>query len=292
MRVVVLGGTGQIGRALVPLLRRSHDVIAPNREELDLTRPDVQERIGELTPEVVVNAAAWTDVDAAERDEPGCFAVNAMGAGEVARACARIGAPLVHVSTDFVFSGELGRAGREEDDVGPLNAYGRAKLAGEREIEGSGAVALILRTSWVYSLDRPSFVSRTIERARGAEELVAPEDQIGSPTSADALARALAELVSSLGASPDRARELAGGYHLPGSGAASRYELTRAILAALDGSPEIRATRVRAVPAASFVTTAPRPRATALDCTKAARILGLALPPWQEALARALSKRS
>jgi dTDP-4-dehydrorhamnose reductase len=290
MRVVVLGGTGQVGLALVPLLRHEHEVVAPARDELDLAQPGAQAHVERLAPALVVNAAAWTDVDAAERDEPGCLAVNAAGAGAVARACARLGAPLVHLSTDFVFSGELGRPYREDDATGPVNAYGRAKLAGEREVERAGAIAFILRTSWVYSLGRPSFVSRMIERARKAEELVAADDQVGSPTSADALAEVIAALVRSLRRGPRaRAERSAGLYHLAGRGATSRYELTCAIVEALGARPGIRATRVRAAPATSFVTDAARPRATALDCSRAERALGLALRPWRSALEQMLA---
>ncbi len=290
MRVVVLGGTGQVGLALVPLLRNENEVVAPARDELDLAQPGAQAHVERLAPALVVNAAAWTDVDAAERDEPGCLAVNAVGAGAVARACARLGAPLVHLSTDFVFSGELGRPYREDDATGPVNAYGRAKLAGEREVERAGAIAFILRTSWVYSLGRPSFVSRMIERARKAEELVAADDQVGSPTSADALAEVIAALVRSLRPAPRAGAERSAGlYHLAGRGATSRYELTCAIVEALGARPGIRATHVRAAPSTSFVTDAVRPRATALDCSRAERALGLVLPPWRSALERVLA---
>lgn len=289
MRVLLLGGSGQVGQALAARSAGAWDLRRPARTELDLLAPDLETRVAELGPAIVVNAAAMTDVDGAERDPAGCHAVNAEAPAKIARACAAAGAVLIHLSTDFVFSGELGRAYREDDAPGPVNAYGAAKLAAEAAIARAGAAAIVVRTSWVYSLERPSFVSRTIERARHDEELVAADDQLGSPTWAAELARALEVLVGSLAGDPlARAQGLAGVYHLAGSGSASRYDLTREILEGIRGRPGIVATRVRPVPSASFVTIAKRPRDTPLDCEKAERVLGLELAPWREALARAL----
>ncbi len=287
MRVLLLGGTGHVGAALAPLLAAAYELAAPSRGELDLASAGVRRRAESYRPDLVVNAAAWTDVDSAERDPAGAFAVNAGAVGELATACASVGAPLIHLSTDFVFSGELERWYREDDEVGPLNAYGRSKLAGEDAIARAGAVALVLRTSWVFGLDRPCFVSRVAARAKTDVELIAPDDQIGTPTSATELAGAIARIVGVVAPDPiGYARRFAGIYHLAGPEHASRYALSRAVLDGVRGRAGYRAERVRAVSAADLPTFAPRPLRTPLDSTKAARAFGIVLSPWRQALAR------
>ena len=274
MRALVVGAEGQLGFALLGRLRElGHAVVGLGRA-LDIS--DLGRVRGELTgrrgggPEIVINAAAARDVDRCEREPEQAFAANSRGPANLASVCEDIGARFVHVSTDFVFSGSLGRAYTEEDPAEPLNTYGRSKLEGEGRVLEECAGALVVRTAWLYGGRGRNFASWLLERAREPEEIRIATDQMGSPTYVMDLVEGLISLVE---------RESAGLYHLANEGVATRFEFARAVL---DGSSW---SERQLLPAqlADFPSDAPRPLNTALDCSRAAGA-GVRLRPWQAAV--------
>jgi dTDP-4-dehydrorhamnose reductase len=292
MEIVVLGGAGQVGLALAGALGplAFARVTTFDRTTLDLS--DLEALRGVLAaarPAVVVNAAAFTDVDGAERDEAAATRVNGDAVRVLGEECRRLRAALVHYSTDFVFDGRASRAYREDDATAPLGAYGRSKLAGERALLDMGAPALVLRTAWVYSPGRRSFVSSILRLARERETLRIVADQVGSPTFAGDLAAATALLIYGARKDPFGAFDEARGvYHLAGGGAATRFELATATLASDPRSSEHRVRTMEPVATSDYPLPAPRPAFAPLDCDKMRQRFGIALPPWREALARAL----
>jgi dTDP-4-dehydrorhamnose reductase len=293
MRVLLFGNRGQVGFELAPLLAGEHEVLAPPRSAIDLGATNAASAfIERWRPALVINAAAMTDVDGAERQPELAERINAAAVREIARACSSVDAALVHLSTDFVFSGTSARPYVESDETGPVNAYGRSKLAGEiAALEGCERT-VVLRTSWVQSLRRPCFVTRTIERLRTSDVALAADDQSGSPTSAADIARAIRDLVAASGdPRGDVFRKSAGIYHAAGGGVATRLDLTEAILRLHPDRDGFRVREAVGRPAASFVTEAPRPLYTALDSSALARAFGVRLPPWQDGIARMLTGR-
>jgi len=282
-RIVVTGAGGQVGTALAHTARRrGFPVEALTRADFDITAPDAAAdlvRAGDL----VVNCAAFTNVDAAESDPVGATAINATGPGLLARACAARGARLVHISTDYVFSGvfsgESGPRPYEVDDVtGPLGVYGKSKLAGERAVlDALPAAAHVVRTSWVYTgADGTDFVA-VMRRLAGTDRTVeVVEDQAGSPTYVDDLVSALLELAD---------RDIRPGIlHAANAGAASRFEQARAVFAELGADPR----RVRPISTAQAGRPAPRPGYGALSMAGSVRAGLTPLRPWREALREAL----
>ena len=294
MKILLCGSEGQLGHELAGPLASFADLVAPPEKSLDITDAELVARL--LTserPDVVVNASAYTDVDGAERDPATAERVNRDAVRALGLACRERDIGLVHVSTDFVFDGASNRPYVESDACRPLNAYGRSKREGELALLEVDAPAIVLRTAWVYSLRRKSFVSAILRAAREREELRVVADQLGSPTFCRDLAVAIALLLRGLG--ENAARTLAdarGIYHLAGGGEpASRIELARA---ALELDPKRDEQRVQAVmPITTVEVPAPaaRPLRTPLDSTACWNRFGVRLPPWRDALRRALSAR-
>jgi dTDP-4-dehydrorhamnose reductase len=291
MRILVIGENGQLGHELCSLLAEKHDLHAPPRSELDLADPDRLARtVAGARPEIIVNTAAWNDVDGAERDPDGALRINRDAVRKLGELAIEHRAALIHYSTDFVFDGSKGSPYLETDAPNPLGAYGRSKLAGEQALLETNAPALILRTAWVYSLRRKSFVSSILRLARERPELRIVDDQVGNPTYAADLAKATADLIAKLGADPHAAAtEHRGLYHLAGTGSCSRFDFARSILE-LDPFREEHVVRAL-VPVASseFPMPARRPTNAPLDCTKIARRLDVLMPHWGDGLARALA---
>jgi dTDP-4-dehydrorhamnose reductase len=291
MRVVVLGGTGQVGSELLPALSTFAEVIAPARAAVRLEDRDGLRRfLDEARPDVVVNAAAWNDVDGAEGDEAGALAINRDAVALLGEAARAGGFGLIHYSTDFVFDGEKGAPYVEDDAVSPLGAYARSKVEGERALHAVDAPAIVLRTAWVYSVRAKSFVSAILAAARRREELRVVADQVGHPTFARDLAVATALLLRGVERAPFEAiRDARGVYHAAGGGATSRFELARAALALDPRASEHVVKRVLPVGSDEYPLPARRPREVILDGEKLRARFGLALPPWQDALRRALA---
>jgi dTDP-4-dehydrorhamnose reductase len=273
--ILVIGGTGQIGRALIDSLAPLGVVHAPSRAAFDLTQPDaVRDAIRALQPAIIVNAAGYTAVDRAEGEPELCAALNADAPALIAEEAHRLNAVLVHFSTDYVFAGMKGSPYVETDTPAPLSVYGRTKLAGERAIINATDAALILRTSWVYSAHRRNFVRAILDAARSGRELRVVNDQTGAPTSAVAIARGVARVLTTLSSQPS-VRAVSGIYHMSAGGSTTWFDFARTILADCN----LRAT-VTPVSTAAYGAIAARPAYSVLDNTKFAHRFGFVLDPW------------
>lgn len=290
MRLLLLGKYGQLGWELNRTLAPLGDLRAYYYPEIDLTELEhLRNLIREVAPDVIVNATAYTAVDRAESESELALAINTHAPGLMAEEAANSGAVLIHYSTDYVFDGTKNGAYLEEDDPNPINVYGHSKLAGERAVQEVDGIYLILRTSWVYSLRRDSFVTKVLNWARSQEVLSVVSDQISNPTWCRMLAETTTALLSRGG--DDVAawtEERRGLYHLAGSGYASRFEWAGAILE-LDPRPEEqKASHIEPALSSDFPMPAKRPLFSALNCDKFKRTFGLQLPHWKEALSLAM----
>jgi dTDP-4-dehydrorhamnose reductase len=272
--LVILGAEGQVGRALAREARlRGIPHAALGRYECDITEPDPV--AGAIAgAQLVVNCAAYTAVDRAETEERAAYLVNAIGAGNVAEKCAWAGVPLIHISTDYVFDGESQRPYRETDIPRPLNAYGRSKLGGEEKVLASQSAHLILRTSWIFSDCGQNFVATILRLARTEPQLRVVDDQVGGPTGADDIAKAIMGMAARC-RQPDF--NAWGTYHFAGAPSVSWYEFARAIVGE-DGPPIIP------IPSQDFPRPARRPRNSVLDCSRIASTFGIAQPDWRASL--------
>jgi len=291
-KILLLGNTGQLGWELQRTLAPLGEVIGLDYPAINLGQPEsIQQVIRQVQPGVIVNATAYTAVDRAESEPELAMAINGAAPGILAEAAADLGASLIHYSTDYVFDGEKGSAYLETDLPNPLGVYGSSKLAGEEAIARIGGSYLILRTSWVYSLRRPSFVTKVLEWSRQQPVLHMVTDQVANPTSARMLAEITAQLLAK--ALPDTTgwiAERAGIYHLAGSGSASRMEWAQAILE-MDPKPNERlAQKIEPALTAEFPTPARRPLFSALNCELFERTFELRLPDWRVALKLALDQ--
>lgn len=289
LRVVVTGRDGQVVRALTERGPAAMtDVVALGRPDLDLADPA---RILDLfraeTPDVIVNAAAYTGVDKAESEPEQAWAVNAAGAKAVAEAAAALGVPVIQISTDYVFDGTLDRPYREDDLTAPLGIYGQSKRAGEEAVAAATPNHAILRTAWVYSPFGANFVKTMLRVAASRDQLNVVADQSGCPTSALDMADAILRVARNLVERPDPA--LRGTFHMSGAGETTWAAFAEAIFAtsARAGGPSARVTPITT---AEYPTPARRPANSRLDCTKLARLHGAALPEWQGAVERCVTR--
>jgi dTDP-4-dehydrorhamnose reductase len=285
--IVITGAAGQLGRFLTAeAARRGRSVQTYTSSQWDITDPNVVETLvasGELTGKTVVNCAAYTNVDAAERDEVGAYAVNATGALNVARACAVAGARLIHVSTDYVFDGDFGGASPRPYEPGdrsaPLNVYGKSKLAGEQAVLSTLPAATVVRTSWLYTGGAgKDFVAVMARNAAAANRVEVVDDQIGSPTYVADLVDALLEVADGA--------VTANLVHAGNKGAASRYEQARAVYAELGADQDL----VRPVSTGHVPRPATRPPFSALGSRISAAAGLTPLRDWREALAEAIRR--
>jgi len=283
VRVFLTGGSGQLGRELLRSAPDDAVIDAPGRSQLSLTDHEtVAKMVAATQPDLVINTAAYTDVDRAERESPQAFAVNADGARALADAASAVGARMIQVSTDFVFDGCTDRAYRPEDEATPLGAYGASKLAGEQAVAAAlPEQSLVVRTSWLFSSSGRNFVTTMLRLLAERDEVPVAADQVGSPTSARNLACALWRWTTIPGASGIR--------HLSDKGIASWYDLAVAVreqaaaVGLLEGGAVIRPTRTRDDPAA-----AKRPRFSALDSSASWRETGLEAQHWRASLPHVL----
>ena len=292
--LLVFGGSGQVGRQLRLALAPLGSVIAPTRAEADLTDADSLRAIIErVRPLVIVNAAALTNVDQAERDPALANAVNAIAPGIMAEAARRVGALMVHYSTDYVFDGARRVPYDEEAQPNPINSYGRSKLAGERGVASTDVPHLIVRTSWVYSVTGAGFVASLLRDLPGKPTVRIVADQVGSPTWSRSLAIATAALVRTAVRADEVVLNPAdwGIYHLGGSGEGSRVEIAEVVIDALGGRRLI-GERPKIVPisAATFGALAPRPHYSALSNLRASKRFGITLQPWRADLHRMVTE--
>lgn len=276
MRILITGHKGQLGHALQATLAE-HTLTGCDLPELDVTdRAAIGQAIADFAPDVVIHAAAWTDVDGCARDPERAYLANAIGTQNVALACASCGAALAYISTNEVFDGTATEPYREWDNTNPINPYGKSKAAGEWFVRHLLTRFYIVRTAWVYAAGGRNFPHRIIQLAdeRGALQVVA--DEVGNPTYAPDLAAGIAALIQT---------EAYGVYHLTNAGYCSRYEFAREILR-LSGRAHVP---VEPIPLAEFQRASTPPRFAPLANTAIAA-LGITLRPWQEALAEFLGQ--
>jgi len=272
--ITILGGRGMLGSDLAPaLVQTGHSVRVLDLPEFDLTRNDHIARALDGA-QVIVNCAAFTNVDQAEKRFDTALAVNGRAVGALGAAAKERGAFVVHISTDFVFDGRQTRPYIETDPPNPINAYGRSKLEGERALQQSACAHVILRVQWSYGSHGANFISKIQERARTGAELKVVEDQVGAPTWTADVARAIAVLIR------DRREGL---YHFANSGYASRFEVARFIAAQLT-----LPTKITPCASEAFPTSALRPKNSWFDTAKIQSILDAPIRSWQAALAEFL----
>jgi dTDP-4-dehydrorhamnose reductase len=276
MKLLVTGAAGMLGRdVMLAAGNAGHDVVGYGRAELDVTDPAGLERKFDLErPDVVINCAAWTDVDGAEDAEEAAFAVNGSGAGHVAAAAAKLKATVLHVSTDYVFDGAKGAPYVESDQPAPLSAYGRTKLAGEEAVVAANKRHFIVRSAGLYGIGGRNFVETMLHLAEDRNEVTVVRDQVGSPTYTWHLAYGIVRLIEGIEY---------GIHHMAAAGQCSWYEFAREIFE--QASVECR---VLSITSEEFGAAAPRPPFSALVSQ---REHAIRLPAWQDGLAGYLAQR-
>jgi len=281
-RVLLLGAGGQLGMELARRLAGSEELTALGRAELDLTDDEaIRAAIQRVAPEFVINAAAYTAVDKAESEPEPCRLVNAVAPGVIAAAVAKTGGWLLHYSTDYVFDGSGRRPWTEKDATGPLGVYGQTKLDGELAIAETGCRHVTLRTSWVYAAVGRNFLHTMLRLGRERERLTIVDDQIGAPTSAEAITEATLAVLTHLQAAGDSS-EASGVYHLACAGETSWCGFAKAIFAAF--AARQRVPEVLPIPTEAYPTPARRPKNSRLNCDKFAARFGYRMPDWESAL--------
>ncbi len=287
MKILLTGVNGQVGRALQKSLA-AHTVIAVDRAKLDLSQPDqIQQCVRSIQPQLIIHPAAYTAVDQAETEPALAHAVNAIAPQCLAEEAARIGAGMVHFSTDYVYDGQKEGAYLESDAVHPLSQYGRTKLAGEQAVQAVGLPHLILRTSWVYSADGSNFLKTMLRLFATREVLNVVDDQYGAPTSSDTIATAVAQLVMRW---HQQDADQSGIYHLVNQGATSWYgfanEIKQQYLQHRSSRqwPDLRLQQLNPIPSDAYPTPAKRPKNSTLSTEKLVQQFGIELIPWHQAL--------
>jgi len=289
-KILLVGKNGQIGWELLRTLAPLGPIVALGRNDMDLANPDsIRRAVREVSPDLIVNAAAYTAVDQAESEPDLAMAVNGVAPGILAEEAMRLNAMLIHFSTDYVFDGRKSEPYREEDQPNPLNVYGKTKLEGERAISAVGCAHLIFRISWIYGARGKNFLLTMLRLAGERDELRVVNDQIGAPTwsrfVAEAVGQALARNSRELAA-------LSGIYHLTAAGSGSWYDFAKEIFGS-DAICENRAVlglrrdgpRIVPISSESYGAVAVRPANSVLSCEKVEEIFGIFRPEWRDFLA-------
>ncbi len=277
MNILLTGASGQLGLSLREVLPRLGEVVPCDHATLDIADEAAVERvISEVQPAVIVNAAAYTEVDRAESEQAAAERVNAAGPEILAKAAKRIGALLVHYSTDYVFDGTATKPYRETDPVNPINVYGRTKLQGEERVAASGCNFLILRTSWLYGPRRKNFFTTIATRLQSGQALRVVADQVGIPTEVSYLAEQTERLIG--------AREL-GVFHVAPAGVTTWHGFATAIAGAIGAQATITG-----IQTSEYPTAARRPKYSVLDTAKVCARLGIQPPRWEVLLERCASE--
>lgn len=287
-RIAVIGKRGQVVSSLIERSAGVAEIVTLGRPELDLVdQQSVVRALESQRPDVVVNPAAYTMVDKAEDDAEMAMRVNAIGAGNVASAAARLGVPIIHLSTDYVFDGALERPYREDDPTGPTGVYGRTKLEGEKRVAAEWGNHVILRTAWVYSPFGVNFVRTMLSLAKNRVEIGVVGDQKGNPTSALDIADGVLTIAQRLSRDPSTA--LRGVFHMTGKGEASWADLAEETFAQArrHGGASVLVKRIET---ADYPTPARRPANSRLDNTRLQTIYAISLPDWRASLAQCVDR--
>ncbi|MEG4083963.1 dTDP-4-dehydrorhamnose reductase [Microcoleus sp. POL10_C6] len=287
MKILLAGGSGQLAQELQPILLSLGEVIALDRTRLDLSQPEsIRQAMAEIQPDLVINSGAYTAVDKAESEPELAYAVNAIAPGIFAEECEKLGAILMHFSTDYVFDGSQGSAYLETDSTNPLGTYGKSKLVGEAAIRKAGNRHIIIRTAWVYGNGgKGNFVKTMLRLGKEREEIRVVADQIGSPTWTGDLGAATSQIIPLLGP------ETFGTYQYTNSGVCSWYDFAIAIFeeAAQLGLP-LKVQRVIPITTAEYPTPAKRPAFSVLSTVKISALLGTYPPHWRQGLRQMLAR--
>ena len=301
--ILLTGKNGQVGGELLRHLPQLGEVVAPGREQMDLSKPDdIRRTILDVRPQLIINAAAYTAVDQAETDQAMAQAINQEAPGLMAVEAKKIGATLLHYSTDYVFDGTKRVPYDEADSANPINVYGKTKFAGEQEIRSSGVPYLIFRTAWVYGKRGRNFLLTILRLATEREELRIVSDQVGAPTCAADLAAATCKI---LGGISERNRgkfvfpEIGGTYHMSAAGQTTWYDFAQAIFKEAKAAPhdlgwlaeatkgrQLITRRVIPISTEEFHSPACRPSYSVLSNSRLNQAFGIALPDWQSQLQR------
>jgi len=305
-KILLTGKNGQIGKDLEGFLAESSELLALGRKELDLSRSqNIRQAVRDFRPHLIVNAAAYTSVDQAEGDNATAFIVNAQAPTLLAEEARRIGAALIHYSTDYVFDGRKSSPYTEDDSPNPINVYGKTKLAGERGIEGAGGFYLILRTAWVYSTRGRNFLLKILRLAAERDELRVVADQVGAPTSSHVIALATTKIITRewnrcQGVLPFS--NWRGIYHMTAAGECSWWQFAKAIVeevhlsshcpawlhAVTDGRPLV-VNRISPIATAEYPTPARRPAYSVLSNLRLKQTFELEIPDWRAQLRRLIA---
>ncbi len=283
MKILITGSQGQLGRELFQAGQTGGcNLLVPSHQQMDITDINaVKNFIGLHQPSLVINAAAYTQVDQAEIESSLAFAVNKTGCRNLAQICAKNEIPLFQVSTDYVFNGQKNTPYRESDLISPIGVYGRSKAAGETEIRSNLKEHIILRTSWLYGVHGQNFVKTILKLAGTKENIRVVSDQYGSPTDAGDLAKAIFAIV-------DKWRQQSavawGTYHYCGQGIVSWHEFAETIIELARRLGEVKTNRVEPITTADYPTKARRPAFSALDCNLIKKNFGIHPKPWRESL--------
>ena len=286
-RILLLGRGGQVGSALLPLLHALGEVVAPDRNIADLSQPSrLVAVVDEVRPQIIVNAAAYTAVDKAERERELAFRVNRDAPEALAQSAARLGALLVHYSTDYVFGGDSGSDApgySENDATGPLGVYGESKLAGEVAIAAAGGAHIVFRTAWVYSATGQNFVRTMRHLSHERETLRVVADQIGTPTWASDIAAVTAAIVGRYcDGTGGMAAEQLGIFHLTSDGRTSWHGFAQTIIEAERArNGPVATVSIEPIAASQYPTAAKRPAFSVLDNSRLQTVYGIALEDWR-----------
>ena len=286
MRILVIGKNGQVGGEFPRLYGSRGDVVLAGRGECDLSSElSIRDLVRRVRPAVIINAAAYTAVDQAERERELCFAINTAAPRVLAQEAATLDALLIHYSTDYVFNGEKAEPYVETDPISPVSVYGASKAAGEAAIAENGGRYLLLRTSWVYGAQGKNFLHTMLRLGSERSQLRVVDDQVGAPTSAGQLARGVRHVLRRLrnGAALD-----SGVYHMTCAGATSWFGFAQAIFASY--ADKIAVPELTPISTEQYPTPAARPHNSVLDCGKLEQTMGLRLPRWEDALARVVEE--
>ncbi len=306
LKILLTGKTGQVGAELAALLPRLGEVAAYDRHELDLSNPEqVRRAIRDVQPNVIVNAAAYTSVDQAEKEENQAQIINVDAPALMAEEAKRIGATLVHYSTDYVFDGSSSFPYSETDSPNPINVYGKTKLAGEEAIRAVGASHLIFRTAWVYGTRGRNFLLTILRLATEREELKVVKDQFGAPTWCHEIAKGTRRILLQFSQQNQGVSSKLGGiYHMTAGGKTSWFEFAETILerasqatrdvtwfAAATGGHPFAVRRIIPIATEQYVTLARRPPFSVLSNRRLKQIFGFELPDWREQLDSAFADK-